>query len=1036
MSSTKSHNDAEELIDITDLIQRCATQCLSHSHPFTPLAKEDNANTGTSTTSPPCNDAATDGTLLNGLYIQGKTPTKNGTITNDGMSKIMTSPKLIPLDLQDAMTALELGDKRMDCCEIPLQVREESNLSDANDDGANDSSSPKQPSSFDSSQVKTFPPRIAPKSLSDGTPLHSATNDSKPPPSNNGSAASSSDNNTTLHVPTPPCPSLLPHWNTLNLTNNSTSSLLSLLTLQLTSLEAYIGTNNGGSNAAETLYCNMWHHDGILVDMSERLNAAEKLQQEVMVAANHHTKVEEPLAVEELTVAQWVLFASSLGVVRIAEAIRWVVVNADFYEEEDFGVTMHGGEDKAETVSVIGEIRKDANEQKKEEGTSMRFCPALQGSSYIEVVWDTALSYLRLYRSSCMLNQKNGHVDKRTSTLDAMETILQYQQSFFQSVKILSNLNHDTVVDFTNLAVEKTRETVGLLEKLRDNNAMVELSKDGLLDSDGRLLQPESNGMLAASFDPFVNRRLLGNAPVRKANFLRHPLNVLTSLSQLASELEWGVCNPILYGNTLGRITRMFESNSLRGCGGVVPPKLPTSNKKTKELKSKKEGGGGMDEMTETPVGMNILSRSLVVLNLYFDNKLFGQYDFSEMIGQHMRQQCAVPELLLTSTDWLSRMAKPMYDTLKSLCLNRHRERGFTESILLPAFQLLQYEAANVDEKFRREHGLDAKTTASYASNYVIVNTIRLMERHVGIGIELGLYPNWYDLSTALWYRDFLLSALINVKGSVERERVQRREIDLRIREEEAEEEEKKVKQAQLLLLQQQQQQQSKKKGKTKKGKNKSKQQQQQQPTSPIPSSTLASPTEASSVKLSAEDFEDRLDYTSLLLHRNLCRGLVRYIAALRQAKLLLDPPASITMFTTHQKRFEKRFEAFSTLPQPPSLSYEDYIRGSDFSAVQSQDLLSSASDCFRSGKGVVDWLLDVIVPAESCDEYTIDLAEKRKDDDLYIGIRREEIMALAKVCVSNSLFLHKLASMTGGAKNSGKSSVSLDFKAHKLYCT
>mmetsp|Transcript_22625 Transcript_22625/g.39836 ORF Transcript_22625/g.39836 Transcript_22625/m.39836 type:complete len:248 (+) Transcript_22625:127-870(+) len=243
--------------------------------------------------------------------------------------------------------------------------------------------------------------------------------------------------------------------------------------------------------------------------------------------------------------------------------------------------------------------------------------------------------------------------------------------------------------------------------------------------------------------------------------------------------------------------------------------------------------------------------------------------------------------------------------------------------------------------------------------------------------------------------------------------------MDLRIKMEQEEEERK----AKGLLLQQ-----SKKKGKTKKGK-KSK-----GPTSPAPIAPAALTAEAS-VKPPAEDFEDRLDYTSLLLHRNLCRGLVRYIAALRQAKLLCDPPASITMFTTHQQRFEKRFEAFSTLYQPPSLSYEDYMRGSDFSAVQSKDLLASATECFRSGKGIVDWLLDVVV-VESCDEATIDGTEKRKDDDFYISIRREEIMALAKVCVTNSLFLHKLASTTAGGKNPGSSKVSLEFKAHKQYCT
>lgn len=276
-----------------------------------------------------------------------------------------------------------------------------------------------------------------------------------------------------------------------------------------------------------------------------------------------------------------------------------------------------------------------------------------------------------------------------------------------------------------------------------------------------------------------------------------------------------------------------------------------------------------MEMVTEAPVGMNVLSRSLLVLNLYFDDKLFGQYDFSEMVGQHMKTQCAVPELLLTTTDWLTRMAKPMYDTLKALCLNRHRERGFTESVLLPAFQTLQYEAANVDEKFRAEHGLDA-AKVSYATNYVILNTIRLMERHVGLGIELGLYPNWYDLSTALWYRDFLLSALINVKGSIERDRMQRREMDQRIEREEEEERNRAAaaeaaKQAQTMQQQQQQQHGSKKRGKAKKGK-KSKQQQQQQPTATSPqipnNSTSTTSTTEPNTKLTAEDFEDRLEYS------------------------------------------------------------------------------------------------------------------------------------------------------------------------------
>jgi hypothetical protein len=121
---------------------------------------------------------------------------------------------------------------------------------------------------------------------------------------------------------------------------------------------------------------------------------------------------------------------------------------------------------------------------------------------------------------------------------------------------------------------------------------------------------------LGASFDPYVNRRLLGNAPIRKARF--NPINnVIDSMSNLASELEWSVCEVLLNGNTFGRITRMLSNNSLRGRGGAVP------------TPSKSDGEASPQ------VGINILCRSLMLLNLYFDEKLLGQYDFVDIIGEN-----------------------------------------------------------------------------------------------------------------------------------------------------------------------------------------------------------------------------------------------------------------------------------------------------------------------------------------------------------------------------------------------------------------
>ncbi len=218
-----------------------------------------------------------------------------------------------------------------------------------------------------------------------------------------------------------------------------------------------------------------------------------------------------------------------------------------------------------------------------------------------------------------------------------------------------------------------------------------------------------------------------------------------------------------------------------------------------------------------------------------------------------------MPDLLLVSPDLLSKMVKPMYETLKALCLNRHRERMYIETILLPAFEHLQYESAVIDEKYTIDRGLVTETTPSFATNYVILNTLRLMERHLGLGVELGLFPNWWDLHTALWYRDFLLSALVNVKGVIGEEMVHQ-EDDTR--------------------PERQLQQQRKKKPKSKRGR-----QSKQQTISFQDASILAGAKFSDQHK--TDNFDDSLQYTSLLVKRNLCRGLVQYMSALCQANLL-----------------------------------------------------------------------------------------------------------------------------------------------------
>lgn len=306
------NEEQDDLVDITDLLRNCASQCLSYSYPFTPM-HEDAACLSAFTSGDDGTTRDLEGLLqVRGLSLEDSPSSSAVADVTGAMDQTVSA--VSPVNLRDAMSALELGDKRMDCCEIPFQP---SYSAPAQNGDAVKDHEPCKDASLHGYQTQhgiiTYPPRIAPKNLSDGTPLESPK-DCFEPPINHLSTHKPSH---TLFVPKSPCPSLLPYWMTLSLSPTSPTALLPLLLLQFTALEAYVGIDTGGSNAAETLYCMLWCHEGVVRDMAERLDILTVLENEGN-GQNHDQE-------GELSVAQWALFASSLGVVRIAEAVRGVI---------------------------------------------------------------------------------------------------------------------------------------------------------------------------------------------------------------------------------------------------------------------------------------------------------------------------------------------------------------------------------------------------------------------------------------------------------------------------------------------------------------------------------------------------------------------------------------------------------------------------------------------------------------------------------------------------------------------------------------
>ena len=233
------------------------------------------------------------------------------------------------------------------------------------------------------------------------------------------------------------------------------------------------------------------------------------------------------------------------------------------------------------------------------------------------------------------------------------------------------------------------------------------------------------NPILRRCFDQFVYRPLVGSSPIRKVGF-KPTSESIAILINVFEQISGNVFNLLANGTTLGKIRRLLA-------------RMSSAN-------------------------VNILSRSLIVLNLYFDDKLLGQHNLGQLVGQELAQLSEIPNELLESrlgVAFLNRLAKPVYDTLKLSILNRNRQRGYLEEVMLPEWSSLQQEGHGVDVSHRAEFNLSDNSPA-YFTHYTLLTTVRLMDLYVALAVELRLFEGFHDLAVAFWYRDFLLSSMLN----------------------------------------------------------------------------------------------------------------------------------------------------------------------------------------------------------------------------------------------------------------------------------
>ena len=313
--------------------------------------------------------------------------------------------------------------------------------------------------------------------------------------------------------------------------------------------------------------------------------------------------------------------------------------------------------------------------------------------------------------------------------------------------------NLDTLIKMVHTREEQDKKTLDTSQKTN--------TKPETTTKQTETQQPYNNHnneraiILLQTFDPNVNRHLLGNSPVRKVDF-RTPLQSLRYLRTLFHTIDWAVCDLLLRGDNIDRIRRMLSHVS-------------TST----------------DELNGS---VNILVRSLVVLNLYFDDLLLGRHILPLEIARHMHRH-GVPKPI-TDTVYgiklLERLGKPMYDTLKVLTLNRNRQRAYLEAAMFSEWGTLQQEAALVDREFCEEFQLGGvggagSTTMPFVTNYVLGLTVGLMVHYLTLGIELDVVTGHYDLTTTYWYLDFLLTTQLNLANGMRDSMRERRALQAKI---------------------------------------------------------------------------------------------------------------------------------------------------------------------------------------------------------------------------------------------------------------
>ncbi|OQR90203.1 hypothetical protein ACHHYP_05710 [Achlya hypogyna] len=342
----------------------------------------------------------------------------------------------------------------------------------------------------------------------------------------------------------------------------------------------------------------------------------------------------------------------------------------------------------------------------------------------------------------------------------------------------------------------------------------------------------------------------------------------------------------------------------------------------------------------------NILVRSYILLFLYIDKKMYGQYNFMEWLGDSM-VMAGVPSVLLSTQEGMmysSRCIEAVYESLKLHMHNRPRQRSRLE-LMLQDWAVLETEAAAIDDKFVTEMGIPKASYPRYFTAWALEQTLGLMQQYLSLGFELDLYAT-SEYATIYCYLDYLIGTrihnLTNAWSFVEKLHTMTRP------------EAKAV-------------------------------------PPPAPAKKSGKKGSKGPKKPDAPEAVDpvkekyALDIALLETHRALVRAMFQYVVGLQLDGLL---PADTPVYGSPEVRYAHRFLPFEKLQYPQPLSYADMTKNCDFSQYEVAVVYQSSDECFKMARGHMEQVLS-----------------KPTLPERLVG----ELKALTKVCVANGVYIAQL---------------------------